>query len=615
MRIVTGIFLLGGAVALSLAFGSSCTDRSGGPAAPAATPIGTPKPAFEGEVPKGASRVADMEVGRYGGRLVLGLAGAPETFNPLLSNDVSSMNITHLMFATCYDFHRLRQEDEPGLCERYDRSDDGLKYTFKLREGLRWSDGHPLTVDDFEFSYKVLIDPKIPNSAKDLFKQGTNEKGEPIFPTFTKVDDRTFTYQLHAKDVLFHATVGSLWVIPKHKWEKSHADGTFGQQMTVQVKPEDLVTSGAFRLRAYQDAESVLLERNPHFWKVDSAGNRLPYLDTIMFLMVPDYNAMNMRFREGKLDMLEVRPEDFEVLRREEGSSDYALVDMGAGFNTNYLSFNLDTRNNKEGKPFVDPIMGAWFRNVNFRKAVSHAIDRLGMVRTVLNGRGEPLWSFYSPANKKWSSADKVHQYPYDLDKARAYLTSEGFQFADGVLKDAQGNVVEFTLMTNSENPGRIAMLNVIEADLKKLGMQVRIRPVPFNDLLTSMRDTRDYDAILLGWGTGVPPDPSQSKNVMLSSGRGHHWMPEQDKPATEWEAKMDQLQMAGTEAFTYEERKVPFEALLVLFSDVQPQIQLVVPHVAFASRKNVGNFKPSGLRPELFWNAESLYLKADKRR
>ncbi|MCB9536836.1 MAG: hypothetical protein H6704_11340 [Myxococcales bacterium] len=612
---LTGVALIGAATALVTCGGCSGSKKDGAPKAGKTTAIGTPTPGFAGETPKGAYKVEDMDVGRYGGRLVLGMPGNPKSFNPILANDVPSMDIATLLFATCYDYHRLKQEDEPSLCEKYERSEDGLTYTFTLREGLRWSDGKPLTTDDFEFSYGIVTNPDIASSVKDLFKQGVGADGKPIFPTFEKIDDRVFRFKLTSKDVLFHVSVGSIYVVPKHKWEASVKAGEYAKQMTIQIDPKDLVTSGPFVLKSFRDAESVVLERNPHYWKVDRDGNRLPYLDGIMFLIVPDFNATLLRFREGKTDMLTVRPEDYEALKRREAKADYVVKDLGPSFSTNYLMFNLDQRSGKDGKPFVDPMKQKWFQNKNFRKAISHAIDREGLVRTVLNGRGQPLWSFYSPANTKWSAADVVEKYPYDLDKARAYLKGEGFETRDGTLYDADGNKVEFTMITNSENSTRIAMLNVIQDDLKKLGIQAHIRPVPFNDVVSSIRDLRNFDAVLLGWGTAIPPDPAQSKNVMLSSGRSHGWHPQQEKPATEWEARMDELLFENIGVYDYAERKKYSEEMMRIFSDQQPQIQLVVANAAFAARKNLGNFKPSGLRPELFWNAESLYFKTPKQR
>ncbi|MCA9537507.1 MAG: ABC transporter substrate-binding protein [Myxococcales bacterium] len=573
----------------------------------------TPKPPFAGPAPANAMVVDDIDIGRYGGKMVIALPGNPKSFNPILANETSTTEILYgPVFQSCVGFDNVKQEETPGICDRWDRSEDGLTYTFHVREGINWSDGKPITADDFEFNYNLILDEKIPSSVKDLFKQGVDETGKPIFPKFEKIDGQNFRFTLAQPDVLFTAAVGSIYIVPKHKFEETYNKGDFNKALTLQTPPKDIVTSGPFVIADFKTEERVLLARNPHYWKVDKSGNRLPYLDGVVFLIVPDYNAQLLQFRQGGSDVLDVRPEDYELLKRKEADGDYNVTDLGPSFNTNYLMFNLDDGQDADGKPFVDPIREKWFANKNFRKAVSHAIDRDGIVRTVLSGRGEPLWSFYSPANKKWYN-DQVVQYKYDLTKAAEYLKGEGFQNRDGTLFDAEGHKVEFTIITNSENSTRIAMLNVIKDDLKKLGMEVNIRPVPFNDVVTSLRDARNFEAVLLGWGSAVPPDPAQSKNVMLSSGRSHSWHPEQKTPATPWEARMDELLHKCVAVYDYAERKKYSDELLYIFSDEQPQIQLVVASAAAAARRNVGNFNPSGLRPKTHWNIEVLYLKNPK--
>lgn len=575
-----------------------------------ATPIGIPKPGFEDEVPKGALKVEDGEIGRYGGALVYAQPGDPKTLNPVIANDSASNDILHgAVFASCLGFHRVKQVDEMQLCEKYEKSPEGLTYTFTLREGLTWSDGAPLTADDFEFTWAVMQDPAVPNSAKDLFKQGVDEAGAPRFPRFEKVDARTFRFQLVQRDVLFHQNVGSIYVVPKHKWEAVWKAGQFAQAMKVNTPPAEIVSSGPFRVKEVKSDERVVLERNTRFWKIDAQGNRLPYLDRVVILIVPDFNASFLKFREGETDVLEVRPEHVDPLERKAAAGDYVVVDLGPSFNTNWFIFNLDQRMSKEGPPYVSPMKQKWFQNKNFRKAVSHALDREGIVKTVMAGRGQPLWTFHSPAVKAWHT-EKVVKYPYDLDKSRALLTEAGFAFKEGKLFDAEGNHVEFSMSTNAENATRIGMLNVIKDDLAKLGITAHIRPVPFNDLITSMRSTRDFDAILLGWGTAVPPDPAQSKNVILSSGDNHAWFPQQTAPATEWEKQMDALLYANVGTDDMAERKRIWEELQYIFSDEQPQIQLVVQTFYAAGRKKLGNFNPSGLRPTTHWNVESLFKK-----
>lgn len=591
-------------------------DKAGAAGQAATTSIGTPKPAFEGEAPKGAFVHDDIDVGKYGGTFVVGAAGNPKGFNPLIANETSTTDILFgPVFQSCWDYNRHEQEEEPALCEKYVRSEDGLSYTFTLREGLRWSDGTPMTADDFIFSYNVVIDDNIPNSLKSLFRQGDTAEGKARYPAVSKVDDRTFKFQLHEKNVLFQAAVGSLYAIPKAKWQKAYEAGEFNKAMSLQTPTKDLVSSGPFVVDDFKTEERVVLKRNPHYWKVDRDGNRLPYLNRVIFVIVPDFNTGMLKFRQGETDALEVRPEDYEALKKKADADGYTIHDMGPAFNTNYLMFNMDDGSDSDGKPYVEPTRLKWFRDVAFRKAISHAIDREGIVRTVLSGRGEPLWALTSPGNKKWYPAGKVIEYPYDLDASRKLLAGAGFVEKDGALHDGAGNPVEFTIITNSENSTRIAMLNVIKDDLKKLGISANIRPVPFNDLVTSLNDTRNFDAVLLGWGTGIPPDPAQSKNILLSSGRSHAWHPNQTKPATDWEARIDELVKLNTGAFDHAERRKYSDEIYRIFSDKLPQIMLVVAADAVAARDNIGNLKPSPMRPKAYWNIETLYFKTPKKR
>jgi peptide/nickel transport system substrate-binding protein len=601
--------------ALTACSGEKGGKTTGGDKGPTAeTGIGKPNPPFQGEIPKGAMKVDDFEVGKYGGTLVVATPGDPKSFNPVLANESSTTEIIGgTVFTTCWGFHNGKQEEEPGLCEKYERSEDGLTYTFTLREGLLWSDGKPMTSDDFEFTYQVVTDNKTASSQKDLFRQGKDEAGNDRFPTFEKVDARTFRFKLLQKDVLFHFSVGSLTVVPKHVWEEDFKAGRFNSTMQLQTPPEKIVSSGPFRVKSFAAAERVVLERNPYYWKVDRDGNRLPYLDRVIFVIVPDFNVAFLKFREGETDALDVRAEHYDLLKREEQKGGYSIVDMGASFNTNYLMFNLDDRKDKDGKPYVDPVKLAWFKNKNFRKAVSHALDREGIVRTVMHGRGAPLWAHVTEANKKWYPT-KVEKYPYDLKRAEELLLGEGFVKKGETLHDAAGNKVEFSVMTNAENSTRIALINVLKDDLAKLGITVNVRPVPFNDVVTALNDARNFEGLVLGWGTGVPPDPALSKNALLSSGRSHGWYPNQDKPVTTWEARIDELMTLQGEAFDHAERKKLIDELYYILSDEQPQIQLVVQNAYAAGRSYLGNFLPSPIRPVLYWNIDSIFLKQPKK-
>ncbi len=554
-------------------------------------------------------QVENIEIGRFGGRLTLAAVGNPKTFNPLFGNESSSSIYLSPMFADCWSFHNGRQEEEPGLCKSYERSEDGLTYTFTLRKGLRWSDGHPITSDDFLFSYSVILDPNIPNSDRDLFRQGTNSQGRPRYPKLKKLDDLRFQFTLHEAEVLFQNTGGSFAVIPKHVWHASYERGQLLKTMSTSMNLEKLVGSGPFIVREFERDHRVVMVRNDHYWKFDSKGNQLPYLDSVEFRICNDLSSALARFESKETHVHDIRAVDYERLKRAEKSANSTVIDLGPSFNTHYLMFNLGPYRDAEKKPFIDPVKQAWFNSKNFRAAISHAIDRNGIVRNVLSGRGQPLWSYISPANRRWYP-ETVVKYDFNLEKAADILAQDGFKKIDGQLLDKRGNQVVFNIATPAENDMRVAMMNVIKRDLSRLGITANIKPTPFNDIVHALRKTRRFEAVVLGWGTSSPPDPSFSRNVLLSSGQDHYWHPEQVVPKTKWEAKIDELMRQSTSTHDYAKRKTFSDEFFRIFSEFQPQIQLVVTNDAAAARNTVGNFQPSTLRPKTHWNIETLFLR-----
>lgn len=616
-RALPGAALAFSALAFVACSGGKEAPPGGGPATSAppseAAGPGTPTPPFQGELPKGAYVETEGDVGKYGGTLVIASAGNPKSFNPILQNETSTSEvIAGPVFSSCWGFDNLKQVDAPEMCEKYERSPDNLVYTFTLREGLRWSDGTPVTVDDFAFSYNIITDPKVPSSVKDLFKQGKDPQGADQFAVMEKVDDRVFRFKLRQPNVNFQHTVGAIYAIPRHKWEDAYTKGEFNKTMTLQTPPEDIVCSGPFRIKGFATDERVVLERNPYYWKVDREKNRLPYLDRVIFVIVPDFNVSLLKFRDGETDVYEVRPEDVELLKRDRDKGNYTVVELGPSFNTNYFMFNLDDRLNSEGKPYVDPVRMAWFRDKTFRKAISHAIDRSSIVNVLYQGRGQAQWGYTSPANKAWYN-DKITQYPYDLEKAKTLLASAGFTLKDGALVDKAGHRVSFSAVTNSENPTRIAMLNLLKEDFTKLGIDMQVQPVPFNDLITRLTDTRNFESIVLGWSSAVPPDPSQMGNVLLSGGRSHNWKPMQAKPSTDWEKRIDELVAENMKTPEMADRKKAFDEIEAIIADELPQIPLAIYTDHAAGRNNLGNFRPAALRPKTHWNIEQIFFRTPK--
>ncbi len=548
--------------------------------------------------------VEDIEIGKYGGQIVLAQPGDPKSFNIILANETSTTDIVNRMFAGIVEYDNEKQEIIPGLAKSWEHSDDYLTWTFHLRKGIRWSDGHPITTDDVLFTFDVIYDPKIPNAAKDLLQvDGKRFRVE-------KVDN--YTFKVHLPN-----TYGPLlWamqlpVIPKHILEPRIKDGTFNQYWNTSVDPKNMVVSGPFTLEKYVSGEKTVLKRNPHYWRFDKKGNRLPYLDRVIFLNVPDMNAMLLKFQAGECDVYDPFYGDkYRMVMDDEKEGNYTVYELGPAFGTAHFWFNLNPEINKEtGKPIVNPAKLKWFQNVKFRKAIAHAINRPGIIRTVYFGRAIPIWGPVSPANKHWYNSSVI-RYPYELDKARKLLDEICLvdRDNDGIREDAEGNDVGFRFISNRENNIREKIGNILSHDFKKIGLKAIFKLEDFNTLVTKLQDSYDYEACLLGL-TGSP-EPSSGMNFYLSSGRTHEWYPNQEKPATEWEARIDELVNMYLHEPEVNKRKPYFDEIQHIMSDKLPMIYTVNPIVYVAIRNNFGNLKPAAIRHRTLWNVEEIYKK-----
>jgi peptide/nickel transport system substrate-binding protein len=552
--------------------------------------------------------IAPCEPGIRGGRLVVAAVGDPKTFNPITANESSSQDIFRFLFNPLVNFDQPSQQAIPGLAESWSVAADQKTWTFKLRKGLLWSDGQPLTADDVVFTFNdVVYNTNIVNVTAD----GVRENGKNF--VVSKVDDSTV--QIVTPDVYapMMDAIYNVYILPRHKLAQSVANNGFTAAYGVDSNPQDVVGSGPFRLKQYKSGESTLLERNPYFWEVDKKGQRLPYFDNIIYTVVPDMKTISLRFLNGESDVNEVvLPDQYDHYKEESAKGRFQLLDLGVGPERGFLWFNENTNvNAKTGKPCVEPKKQKWFRNQKFRQAVSFAIDRESIVKAIYSGRGVPNYGFETAANAKWRNTN-VMQYPFSLDKARALLAEIGIKDkdADGYLKDSDGNTVEFVFNTNVGNEMREKAGLMIQEDLKQLGLKVTFQPVEFNSLIDRIDVSYDYDCILLSLG-GSGADPANGLNVMLSSGFTHQWFPRQKTPSTDWEARIDYLMDANLKTLDFSLRKKYYDEVQSILSEQVPMIYTTSPISYAAARSDLRNLRPTVQSYyRVTWNAEELYFK-----
>lgn len=555
-------------------------------------------------------RTEVRERGVMGGTLNLSTIGNPKRLNPILSNESVSNRVLSIMFKTCFSFDYREQELRPALCEMVAQNEVGTEFIYTLRDGLKWSDGHPLTSADVAFSYKVLSDPALKTYSRDLFVQAKDRRGRHTLPVLEIIDERRFKIVLQEANQQFHLIASTMPIIPKHEWEEAYKAGDFVKLSSPKTIRLPIVGSGPFFLTSYEIDDELVLKRNQHYWKADQDGQQLPYLSGVRIHIHRDLMMSHVRFSESETHIHDVRAAEYSRLMRKRQQGKWQIQDLGPSHSTNYLMFNLDPVSRRAPKNET-AYRRSWFRDVMFRRAISHAIDREGLIRNILWSRGQPLWSYNSPADRRWST-DKVKRYQFDLEEAERKLERAGFRKKGSKLMDKKGVHVEFSVLTNAENGQRVTMLQYMQKDLAKLGITMNVEPQPFNQLLNRLDGSRDFDAILLGWGADVPSDPMFSKNVLLSSGQDHLWQPSQRKPATSWEAKIDTLLAQNLASQHYETRKPLLDQILVILSEELPQIPLVVEYMAAAADIKVGNFEPYALDGGLYWNIDQLFLRTN---
>jgi peptide/nickel transport system substrate-binding protein len=548
-------------------------------------------------------------------QIVVSTLSDPKTFNYPLSQESPSV------FTYIYEgliTENGNGEIEPALAESWKISDDKRQIVFTLRDGLKWSDGEPLTADDITFTYNDLyFNEKIPTDARDILRIGTTG----ALPTVSKIDDRHVKFTVPEPFAPFLRITG-LPILPRHtlidsvKQTGSDGNPKFLSTWGVDTDPRKIIANGPYLLAGYTPSQRVIFQRNPYYWRKDAQGNALPYIERFIWQIVESTDTSLLQFRSGGLDALGISPENFSLLKGEEKRGKFTIYNGGPAAGTNFISFNLNKARRADGRPIVDPIKSKWFNTLAFRQAVAYALDRQTMINNTFRGLGSAQDSPISLQSPYYLSAEEgLKVYNYDPEKAKQLLREAGFKYnSQGQLQDAEGHLVRFTLITNSGNKIREAMGAQVKQDLQQIGIQVDFNPINFNTLVEKLSTTRDWDCYLLGLTGGV--EPNDGANVWLSRGGLHSFNqgPLPGQPAiqgwepTEWEKELDRLYIQGAQELDETKRKAIYAKTQQITQEQVPVIYLVNPLSLSAVRDRIQGVKFTALGGSL-WNIYELKL------
>jgi peptide/nickel transport system substrate-binding protein len=496
----------------------------------------------------------------------------PKTFDPAKVDDEASELVRYLTGGVLLRLNRQTQQPEPQLAESFHVSPQGTAIVFKLRDGLRFSDGTALTSADVAWSLRRVLAPSTQSVVAEEF----------ISPNEVTIDTPDkLTVRVH----LPKPVVGVGKIFDEIAIEPANRPS------------EGRVTSGPFTVAEYKRGQYVRLSRNPNYWDHDAAGATLPYAAGVRLDIQNNREEEISLFLRGEYDVIDrLSPEYFGILAQK---SPQSVHDLGASLNTEQLWFNQSS-----GAPLPD-FEKAWFQNRGFRVAVSEAIHRADLARIAYQGHATPAFGFVSPANKVWHNDDL--KYPREgVADANRMLAASGFHPSGNRLYDSAGHPVKFSIVTNSGNAARQKMASMIQQDLAAIGMQVTIVALDFPALIERLLHKQDYEACLLGY-MNAEPDPSSMMNLLLSSAPNNGWNPSQKTPATAWEAEIDKNMRLQAGSGSQQARKLAVDRVQQIVADQQPLIYLVYPNVLEAVSPQLHGVQPSILSPGPVWKIASL--------
>lgn len=535
--------------------------------------------------------LGELTPGLPGGTVTYASTALPKTFNNMVASETSTTDVTEELMAGLTSTSPATGRTVPALAKSWEISDDKKTYTFHLREGLKFSDGEPLTAEDVVFSFKNLcFNEKVEADMRDLMTI------EGKLPEVEKIDKYTVQFTTPTIYGPFIREVGGVNIYPKHQLEGiSGKDFNSAWGLEIAEKtPEKIVGAGPYKLKKFVPQQKVVLKRNPYYYMRGPNGVQLPYLEGYTVIKVENTDAQALKFKTHETDIYAPTADKLPFLLKNQEKENWNVMVLkgprGAPAGTDFITFNWDAENEALAKVF---------QKKNFRRAVSHAVDRPSIIENVYNNlavsQDSPKSKLSPYYNEKAGEAFPVE---YDLEKTRAMLDELGLKDTDddGIREMSNGEDLAFTIVTNKGNQSRVDIGNIITSDLKKVGMKVKFNPIEFNSLVQQLLGAK-YQSVIIGL-IGDPIEPNSGNNVWTSGGSLHMWHLDASENPVEWEKRVDELFNEGLKNIGVDDRRPYYDEWQMIAAEEVPLIYTVGQVFMYATENDVKNtetFSPLG--------------------
>ena len=484
-----------------------------------------------------ATRLAHYAPGDW---LVRAFGVGLSTITPLISQDVYASDVQSYVQESLLSRNPDTLEWEGLVARAWEIGEDGLTISFRLRDGVAFSDGRPLTAEDVAFTFAFIMNEAIaaPRDRAYLEKIESVDATSPL--------DVVFRFREPYFNAL--ALAGSMAVMPRHFYEPYLAEpATFNESKGL------LLGSGPYRLADPKswtpDLGIVELERNPRYW-----GPVAPSFDRILWKVIENDSARLTTFRNRDIDSYTARPREYEGLREDAAltgqARSFEFMNAVAGYS--YIGWNQ--RRGGEPTRFAD-------RQV--REAMTWLTDRARIIDEIMLGHAEPAVSPFSPRSRQHDPA--IEPRAFDPGRAATLLAEVGYEDrdGDGVLEDEAGEPFEFELVYYQENEDTERMVLFLKDLYARAG--VHLKPVPAEwPVMLDLLGSRDYDAITLGWTSGVETDVYQMFHGSQTEDGGDNFVHFKH-------AEFDRLVDEARATVREEERMPLWQAVERIFHQEQP--------------------------------------------
>lgn len=484
----------------------------------------------------------------YGDGIITASIGEPSTLNPVLASDSASHDITGLVFNGLVRFDKdLNLIGD--LAEKWEILEGGKVIIFYLKKGVKWHDGVEFTAKDVKFTYDSFMSPATKTAYRSLF--------EPI-----KSVEIINNYKIKVTYKIIFAPALQYWgteIIPYHLLhDKDINTAEFNR------KP---VGTGPYKFVKWMTADRIELIANENYF------DGKPYISKYIYRIIPDQSVQFMEMISGGIDSMDLNSELWTTRANAEKFVKNFNKFKITGFNYVYLGFNLNNELFKEKKT---------------RKAINYAINKDEIIQGVKKGLAKRTTGPYIPETWAYNNSEEVEKYDYDLELAKKLLIETGWQIGkDGILYNSQGKKFEFTIITNQGNKEREEIATIIQQQLLKIGIKAEVRILAWNILITEFIDKKKFDAIVLGWSTGLDPDNYDIWHSSKTKEGEFNFISYKNKD-------VDKLLEKGRMTFDLNKRAQIYKTIHKIIADDSPYVFLYSPYGLPAVHKRFHGIEPA---------------------